>query len=222
MAAVELAAVPITREGLLKLRKRRTLALTIVDLLQRDLDVLVKRFFSLVDEVEKTRNELYDYLSESYRALSKAKIALGSIKFRELGFSRVPTVFNFKIREERLLGVRLINVAIPVFKLVESGNLNSYNVLDTSVALDDAVLKVRGVVELIVKLAEVEASIDNVARAMQITRKRINIIQYRFIPEIDKMIKRIEFILEERAREDAVRMRILQKKRKAKAEAKAL
>ncbi|MBS7610632.1 V-type ATP synthase subunit D [Candidatus Bathyarchaeota archaeon] len=215
MATVELTAVPITREGLLKLRKRRTLALAILDLLQRDLDTLVKRFFSLVNEADRVRGELYDSLSEAYKLLSEAKAVLGSKRLKELSLSEFKTVFDVKVKEERMLGVRLISVWMPSMELAEVGSpAGQYDIFDTSAVLDEAVLKARDALRLIVKLAEINASIDGVVRAMQTTRRRINLIQYRFIPQIDNMMKYIESILEERAREDAVRLRILQGKRK--------
>lgn len=222
MAATELTAVPITREGLLKLQKRKTLALAILDLLQRDLDALVKRFFSLVNEADRVRDELYDHLAESYGLFSEAKVVVGSRRLWELSQSRPMAALNVRVGEERMLGVRLISVPIISMEPIESGRLaEQYNLFDTSAVLDEAVFKAREALKLMVKLAEVEASIDNVARAMQTTRRRINVIQYRFIPDIERMMKYIESILEERAREDAVRLRILQKKRKVRAGARA-
>lgn len=217
MSTTELTAVPITREGLLKLQKRRILALAIIDLLSRDLDTLVKMFLQLVKDAENLRNSLYESLRDVYELCSEVKMAIGSRRFEQLLLEVVEDAYNIEVSERRLVGVRLINVSIPSIKLIEKHTaLPVYNLLDTSAKLDDAISKMREILRIMVKLAETEASINAIAQAMQITRKKINMIQYRFIPSIDRTIRYIESILEERAREDAIRIRILQKKRKVR------
>lgn len=217
MSTTELTAVPITREGLLKLQKRRVLALAIIDLLSRDLDTLVKMFLQLVKDAENLRNSLYESLRDVYELCSETKMAIGSRRFEQLLLEEVGDFYDIEVSERRLVGVRLINVSIPSIKLIEKHAASPvYNLLDTSVKLDDAISRMREILRILVKLAETEASINAIAQAMQITRKKINMIQYRFIPSIDRTIRYIESILEERAREDAIRIRILQKKRKAR------
>ncbi|MCS7113034.1 MAG: V-type ATP synthase subunit D [Nitrososphaerota archaeon] len=216
MSATELTAVPITREGLLKLQKRKTLALAIIDLLSRDLDTLVKMFLQLIKDIEKLRNDLYETLHDAYESCSEAKMIIGTRRFEQLILEDVEDVFDVEVGEKRLAGVRLINVSIPYLNLIEKNTIQTtYNILDTSAKLDEAISRMRKTLKMLVKLAEAEATINTVARAMQITRKKINMIQYRFIPDIDRTMRYIESILEERAREDTIRIRILQKKRKA-------
>ncbi|MEM1569934.1 MAG: V-type ATP synthase subunit D [Candidatus Bathyarchaeia archaeon] len=208
----------MTREGLLTLHRRKSLALAVLDLLNRDLEVLVKEFFRLIKEVEAARWRLYENLRETYRRYAEAEMVLGARRVRLLALTNVEEdVLKIKVREKRMVGVRLLNVLIPSVESVEKPTaLLNYNLLDTSAVVEDMVNQVRESLRIIVRVIEAEATLDAIAQAMGITKRRINIIQYRIIPSIDRMIRYIESILEERAREDAIRIRILQRKRKVR------
>lgn len=185
-------------------------------MLNRDLEVLVKEFFRLIKEVEAARWRLYENLRETYRRYAEAEMVLGSRRLRLLALTDVEEdLLKIKVKEKRMVGVRLLNVLIPSIEYIEkpTASLN-YNLLDTSAVVEDVVVKIRESLKIIVNVVEAEATLDAIAQAMGITKRRINIIQYRIIPSIDRMIRYIESILEERAREDAIRIRILQRKRK--------
>jgi V/A-type H+-transporting ATPase subunit D len=216
--STELTAVPITREGIIKLRKRKSLALAILDLLNRDLDALVKELFRLVKDIEGIRDRLYETLHDTYELFAEAKMILGTRRLKQLFLKTMGGgTFEVKIKERRMAGVRLLNVFVPSMEVIEKfTGTPPYNILDTSARLDDAVAKARETLKLMIRFTEVNATMNTIIHAMQITKKRINTIQYKFIPEIDKTIRYIESILEERIREDAVRLRILQRKRKGR------
>jgi len=178
----------------------------------------VKEFFRLIKEVEAARWRLYENLRETYRRYAEAEMVLGARRVRLLALTNVEEdVLKIKVREKRMVGVRLLNVLIPSVESVEKPTaLLNYNLLDTSAVVEDMVNQVRESLRIIVRVIEAEATLDAIAQAMGITKRRINIIQYRIIPSIDRMIRYIESILEERAREDAIRIRILQRKRKVR------
>jgi vacuolar-type H+-ATPase subunit D/Vma8 len=52
---------------------------------------------------------------------------------------------------------------------------------------------------------------------MALKRRQINRIRFKIIPQIDVTIRYVELILEEIERQDAIRVRVLQRKRKERA-----
>jgi vacuolar-type H+-ATPase subunit D/Vma8 len=48
-------------------------------------------------------------------------------------------------------------------------------------------------------------------------RRQINRIRFKIIPQLDATIRYVELILEEIERQDAIRVRVLQRKRKERA-----
>lgn len=183
----------------------------------------MKEFFRLIKEVEDARWRLYENLRETYRHYAEAGMVLGTRRVRQLALTTVEEdVLKVKVKEKRMVGIRLLNVLIPSVEPIEKPTaLLNYNLLDTSAVVEDMVTRVRDSLGIIVRVIEAEAALDAIAQAMGITKRRINIIQYRIIPSIDRMIRYIESILEERAREDAIRIRILQRKRKVRSVATA-
>jgi len=65
----------------------------------------------------------------------------------------------------------------------------------------------------IVRLAEVEASIRGLAEEVKKVKRRVNALETVIIPKFDKAIRYVELYLDERAREDVFRIRILKSRR---------
>jgi H(+)-transporting ATP synthase subunit D len=93
-----------------------------------------------------------------------------------------------------------------------------YSLLETSASLDEGVQALKRAMGFIVKLAEMEACIRELLDWISLRKRQINRIQYQAIPEIDATIRYIELILEETERQDAIRIRVLQSKRKERRE----
>ena len=69
----------------------------------------------------------------------------------------------------------------------------------------------------IVKLAELTAAIRELLEIIALKRRQINRIRFKIIPQLDATIRYVELILEEIERQDAIRVRVLQRKRKERA-----
>ena len=81
----------------------------------------------------------------------------------------------------------------------------------TSSALDDCYLKFYRVKELTRRLAEVETSIYRLAQAIKKTQKRANALQNIVIPGFDETIRFITDALEEKEREEFVRLKVIKR-----------
>ena len=86
-----------------------------------------------------------------------------------------------------------------------------YGFTTTSSALDEAYLKFHQVKDLIRRLAEVETSIYRLAVAIRKTQKRANALQNIVIPGLDQTIRVITEALEEKEREEFVRLKVIKR-----------
>ena len=86
-----------------------------------------------------------------------------------------------------------------------------YGFAFTSSALDEAYLKFRKVKELTREMAEIETSIYRLAQAIKKTQKRANALQNIVIPGFDHTIRVITEALEEKEREEFVRLKVIKK-----------
>jgi hypothetical protein len=82
-----------------------------------------------------------------------------------------------------------------------------YGLGDTSVALDEAVACFRRVLAEIPVLSETMTTVWRLARELQKTQRRVNALQYIFIPQYEETVAFIESALEEREREETFRLK---------------
>ncbi len=72
--------------------------------------------------------------------------------------------------------------------------------------------------DAVVELASLTAAIRELLEVISLKRRQINRIQFKTIPQFDKTIEYIEIMLEEIEQQDAIRVRVLQRKRKERTE----
>ena len=214
--SVELAGIHPTRLELLRLRHRRALAEGIIDILKKDLDALMVTLFQLVKEIPSLRGQIYGALSEAYSLFIEAQMIAGSRKIEEISLGAQPIDFDIDIGERS--GV--LGILLPTLQLTEgrpSTLGHRFSILDTPAKLDESILKIKVALTHIIKLAEAEASMREILEVMSVKKRQINRIQYKILPQLDAAIRYIELILEEAERQDAIRVRVLQRKRKERA-----
>ncbi len=99
-----------------------------------------------------------------------------------------------------------MNVRVPVFRFSLEGSLVAYGLADTNRDLDRAMGRVREVLERMVRLAEVEKTVELVAAEIERTRRRVNALEYILIPQQDEAIAGIEGKLDEMERSNTTRL----------------
>jgi len=215
--SVELAGIHPTRIELVRLRRRKALAEGIVDILKKDLDALTISLFELAQAIPSTRSQIREALVEAYELFVEAEMIAGASKIEEISLVAKPIELDIQV--ESRSGV--LGIPLPTFKVVEGTTGSAeprYSLLDTPAKLDESALKTKEALTFIVRLAEAEASIKEILEVMSVKRRQINRLQYKVLPQLDTAIRYIELILEETERQDAIRVRVLQRKRKERAE----
>ena len=209
--------VPPTRLELIAMKRRKTLAEGIADILQKDLEVLI---ISLVEHRERAtvlRTKLYEVLIMSYGKFIEAEMVSGSSKVKELSQTTTPIEFNVEL--SKATGV--LGIQFPFLKLIkQAGNEHKprLSLFDAPIQLEEASSRINVVMDEVVELASLLAAIRELLEVIALKRRQINRIRYKNIPQFDTTIKYIEYILEEIEQQDAIRVRVLQRKRKERKE----
>jgi V/A-type H+-transporting ATPase subunit D len=213
--SVELAIVRPTRLELLRLKHRKSMADGIVDILKKEVDALTLTLFELVKKRSPLRDKIYTTLREAFTLFVEAQMISGTKRIEEA--SLVVQPIDFKISEETEKGV--LGLLFPVFQLVEGTQISGprFNPLDTSANLDDSSSKIKEALESVAKFAEIEESVKILLDVIAIKKRQMNRLQFKILPELDSTISYIELILEETERQDSIRVRVLQRKRKERA-----
>ena len=187
----------------------------IVDILKKEVDALTLTLFELVKKRSPLRDKVYAALREAYTLFVEAEMISGSKRIEETSLTAQP--IDFKISEETKKGV--LGLLFPVFQLVEENRISGprFNPLDTPASLDESSSKIKDALQEIVKLAEIEDSMKILLDVIAVKKRQMNRLQFKILPELDVIIRYIELILEETERQDAIRVRVLQRKRKERA-----
>lgn len=213
--SAELASVHPTRLELLRLKHRKSMAEGIVDILKKEVDALTLTLFELVKKISPLRDKIDETLREGYNLIVEAEMISGSKGIEEASLVAQP--IDFKISEEKKKGV--LGLLFPVFQLVEGTQISGprFNPLDTPANLDESSSKIKDALYDIFKLAEIEESVKILLEVIATKKRQMNRLQFKILPELDATIRYIELILEETERQDAIRVRVLQRKRKERA-----
>ena len=213
--SVDLANVHPTRLELLRLKHRKSMAEGIVDILKKEVDALTLTLFELLKKRLPLRDRMCATIREAYNLFIEAEMISGSKRIKEASLVAQP--IHFKISEERENGV--LGLMFPVFHLLEDTKISGprFNPLDTPANLDESSSKINDALQDVVKLAEIEESVKILLDVISVKKRQMNRLQFKILPELDATIRYIELILEETERQDAIRVRVLQRKRKERA-----
>jgi V/A-type H+-transporting ATPase subunit D len=93
--------------------------------------------------------------------------------------------------------------------------------LESHPNLISSFLKLRELLPSIIKLAEYEETLRRLIEELRNTQRLINALDYVILPSYSETIKHIRNILDQRLREDFIRLKMLKRKLEAMAEVKA-
>ena len=198
-----MAAILPTKGNLMSAKRSRTLAATGYELMDRKLNILIREMMALMDTAKEVQSQIDTVFAEAYAALQKANLRLGICDRIAEAVSVDDTL---EIQYRSVMGVELPHLPdrTPPPRL-------EYGFSTTSSALDEAYLKFHQVKDLIRRLAEVETSIYRLAVAIRKTQKRANALQNIVIPGLDQTIRVITEALEEKEREEFVRLKVIKR-----------
>ncbi|UCE74342.1 MAG: V-type ATP synthase subunit D [Methanomassiliicoccales archaeon] len=202
MAEEIIEGINPTRMELLSVRKRKKLAMKGHKLLSEKRDALVVQFFDIIKDRNSLRNKADSDLRRSYSLLVEAQMIMGQEGVGDATGS-IPALQDVPMRTVNIMGVHVPKVEYEA--ITPSAGEPLYGYIGTSAKLDEASDKFRRLLVDILKLAEVEGTIERLAVEIEKTKRRVNALEHIFIPRLKATEKYIEMQLQEREREDFFR-----------------
>ena len=199
-----MAAILPTKGNLMAARRSRALAATGYELMDRKRNILIREMMALMDTAKDVQAQIDAVFAEAYAALQTANLKLGIC---DQIAEAVDVDRTLEIQYRSLMGVEL-----PHIPDRSPPPRPEYGFASTSSALDDAYIKFHRVKELVRQLSEVETSIYRLAVSIRKTQKRANALQNIVIPNFDHTIRFITDALEEKEREEFVRLKVIKRR----------
>ncbi|AMC01778.1 V-type ATP synthase subunit D [Aerococcus viridans] len=195
-----------TRMELSTLKERLKVAQNGYDLLKDKQDELMRQFIELIKENNQLRNEVEDELSGALGNFVLASSSMNDAFMEEI--VALPTKqVNLEIAKKNIMSVDVPKMSFSYDDdNQDSDNEVKYGYLNTSSELDDAIEVLNDVMPKLLKLSEIEKTCQLMATEIESTRRRVNALEYRMIPNIKETIKYIQMKLDENERASITRM----------------
>src|SRR5439155_11510465 len=164
------------------------------------------------EDAKKIRASLGENYAKGQQAVHIAEAVDGAMPIRSaaLAIRNSPAINTGK---KNVMGVVVPTISGESVKtpLLERG----YGIIGTSPRIDEAANRYEALVETVIKAAEIETSIKKMLDEIEKTKRRVNALEFKVIPELEQARDFIRLRLEEMERENVFRL----KKIKGKAEA---
>jgi V/A-type H+-transporting ATPase subunit D len=96
--------------------------------------------------------------------------------------------------------LRLMGVGIQKLEITYGEATGRYSLVHTSAELDMAIVKLREFLPMLLSMAETEDKVRRLSKEVEKTRRRVNALEYSFIPRLNETIRFITSKLEEMER----------------------
>ena len=193
-----------TRMEMKKLQARYQTARKGHKLLKDKRDELMKQFLDVVREDKALRERVEAALGNAYRSFTVASAVTGPQRMEEA------LICPKKECDLTVEYQNMMSVTVPRFhmQIRESGGSDSYNygMAFTSGELDRSLRELNGVMEDLLRMAELEKTAQLLAEEIERTRRRVNALEYIMMPQYRAAIKTIKMKLDENERGNTTRL----------------
>ncbi len=200
--------VKATRMDLLKLKKKITLASKGHKLLKEKRDALVSEFFSLIDDLKEKRKVVEEKLDGAYKSIILAEAVSGYNEV-EMAAGSVSQINEIKHNVQNIMGVKVPKF---IFDEKKREKQRGYSFLSTSIEIDNAAKNFEESLNLLIGLAEKEATATKLAEEIKKTKRKVNALERILIPKLQSDAVYITMRLEEMERENFSRLKIIKKR----------
>ncbi|AOV95278.1 hypothetical protein AQV86_05165 [Nanohaloarchaea archaeon SG9] len=194
-----------TRSEELRLKERIELAENGHEILEKKRDGLIHEFMEIIDDAKEVNQELADLYSQAQLKMMLGKVYDGEDTVKANAMA-VEQEIEISLEAQNIMGVKVPEI--------ESENKIQRKILDreygttsTSSRIDSTADKYEELLEQIVDAAETQTKILKLLDEIEKTKRRVNALEHKTIPEMKDAQSQVSQVLQERAREETFRMK---------------
>ena len=191
-----------TKIELIKIRRSMQVAKMVHKILDDKREVLLKKIDEMIEEANKAREDIWTPLGEIYTAVYNSYMSLGTSTL-EATANSTPSVMEVDVNVRRIVDVKIPTLQVKT----KEGSQLSYGFTETNATVDKAARLIKTMLPAVCKAAEYENAIFSLAKELERTQKLINALEYIIIPQYQESVIFIKATLEEREREEFVRLK---------------
>jgi V/A-type H+-transporting ATPase subunit D len=199
-----------TRKNLMQIEDRIELSERGHDTLEKKRDGLIMEFMDILDQAQDVRSGLEDNYELAQQKINMARAMEGDVAVRGAAAA---------LKEHPEITTESKNIMGVVVPQIESSKVRKgldergYGVLGTSGRIDEAAEAYEELLESIILAAEVETAMKKMLTEIETTKRRVNALEFKLLPELKDNQEYIEQKLEEQEREEIFRLKKIKAKK---------
>jgi V/A-type H+-transporting ATPase subunit D len=201
-----------TRKNLMEIEDRIELSERGHDTLEQKRDGLIMEFMDILDQAKDVRQDLTADYDRAQRKLDMARAMEGDVAVRgaAAALTEHPEITT---RSKNIMGV--VVPQIESSKVRKRLDERGYGLLGSSARIDEAADAYEELLETIILAAEVETAMKKMLEEIEKTKRRVNALEFKLLPDLRENQEFIEQKLEEQEREEIFRLKKIKAKKEA-------
>ena len=199
-----------TRKNLMQIEDRIELSERGHDTLEKKRDGLIMEFMDILDQAQDVREDLEANYQDAQRAIDIARATEGDVAVRGAA-SALKEHPEITTQSKNIMGV--VVPQIESTKVQKNLQERGYGVLGTSARIDEAADAYEELIDQIILAAEVETAMKKMLNEIETTKRRVNALEFKLLPDLRENQEFIEQKLEEQEREEIFRLKKIKAKK---------
>ena len=193
-----------TRSELINIKRRIKLSERGYNILKMKRDGLILEFFKVLQQAKDSRGALLERYTHAMEMIALAETVEGAIGVKAAAFSasEIPAI--------SLSSKNIMGVVVPEIEAssVRKGVLDrGYGMHGTSAVIDETAEAFEDLLEAIIEAAEIETTMKRLLDEIESTKRRVNALEFKVIPELTEARDFIKMRLDEMEREELFRLK---------------
>jgi V/A-type H+-transporting ATPase subunit D len=199
-----------TRKNLMRIKDRIKLSERGHDTLEQKRDGLIMEFMRILDNAKGVREDLTNAYKEAQKTMNVARAMEGDIAVRGAAES-LKEHPEIEVESKNIMGV--VVPQINSNKVRKTIDQRGYGLLGTTARIDESADSYEKLLESTILAAEVETGMRKLLTEIEITKRRVNALEFKVLPELYQAKKFIVQKLEEQEREEIFRLKKIKGKK---------
>jgi V/A-type H+-transporting ATPase subunit D len=193
-----------TRSEELRLKERINLAENGHEILEKKRDGLIHEFMEIIGDAQDTNQELANIYSEARLKLMLAKVYDGedTLLANTLNVQNEPEI---RAETQNIMGV--VVPEIESEKVRRTVTEREYGLTTSTSRIDAVADRYEQLIEKIIEAAETQTKVLKLLDEIEKTKRRVNALEHKTIPEMKEDLDYVSQTLEESEREETFRMK---------------
>jgi V/A-type H+-transporting ATPase subunit D len=201
-----------TRKNLMAIEDRIELSERGHDTLEQKRDGLIMEFMDILDQARDIRADLDANYQTAQRKINMARAMEGDVAVRgaAAALKEHPEITT---QSKNIMGV--VVPQIESSRVRKSLDQRGYGLVGSSARIDEAADAYEELIESIILAAEVETAMKKMLTEIETTKRRVNALEFKLLPDLHENKEYIEQKLEEQEREEIFRLKKIKAKKES-------